>query len=254
MGADAGASPQRFEEQAMLSAQHLVKSFAGRRVIENVTLKLNRGEVVGLLGPNGAGKTTTFQMLTGMLVPDAGQITLDGHDITTMPFYDRARFGIAYLPQAPFVPRGLSVEQNIMLVLEARLAHASLRKARMEELIEEFRLGEVRKARVGNLSGGQRRRCEIAITLACEPSFAMLDEPFAGVDPHATDEIGKMIDHLADRDIGVLITDHKARELLGIVDRAYVIDSGRVLAEGDVEEIVSHQDVRRVYLGEEFRL
>jgi len=237
----------------MLSAQHLVKSFAGRRVIENVTLRLERGEVVGLLGPNGAGKTTTFQMLTGMLTPDAGQITMDGHNVTTMPFYDRARFGIAYLPQAPFVPRGLSVEQNITLVLEARL-EASARKAKMEELVEEFRLGEVRKSRVSNLSGGQRRRCEIAITLACEPSFAMLDEPFAGVDPHATDEIGKMIHYLADRDIGVLITDHKARELLGIVDRAYVIESGRVLAEGGVEEIVSHQDVRRVYLGEEFRL
>ncbi len=237
----------------MLSAQHLVKSFAGRRVIENVTLRLERGEVVGLLGPNGAGKTTTFQMLTGMLTPDAGQITLDGHDVTAMPFYDRARFGIAYLPQAPFVPRGLSVEQNITLVLEARL-DAPARKAKMEELVEEFRLGEVRKSRVGNLSGGQRRRCEIAITLACEPSFAMLDEPFAGVDPHATDEIGKMIHYLADRDIGVLITDHKARELLGIVDRAYVIESGRVLAEGGVDEIVGHQDVRRVYLGQEFRL
>jgi lipopolysaccharide export system ATP-binding protein len=237
----------------MLCAQHLVKSFAGRRVIENVTLRLQRGEVVGLLGPNGAGKTTTFQMLTGMLTPDAGHITLDGHTVTAMPFYDRARFGIAYLPQAPFVPRGLSVEQNITLVLEARL-DAPARKVKMEELIEEFRLGEVRKSRVGMLSGGQRRRCEIAITLACEPSFAMLDEPFAGVDPHATDEIGKMIHYLADRDIGVLITDHKARELLGIVDRAYVIESGRVLAEGGVEEIVGHEDVRRVYLGEEFRL
>jgi lipopolysaccharide export system ATP-binding protein len=238
----------------MLCAQHLVKSFAGRRVIEDVTLQLRRGEVVGLLGPNGAGKTTTFQMLTGMIVPDAGAITLDDHTVTTMPFYDRARFGIAYLPQAPFVPRGLTVEQNITLVLEARLADASARQAQMTALVEEFRLEEVRDKRVGNLSGGQRRRCEIAITLACEPSFAMLDEPFAGVDPHATDEIGQMIHHLADRDIGVLITDHKARELLGIVDRAYVIESGRVLAEGSVEEIVADQDVRRVYLGEEFRL
>jgi len=236
----------------MLSAQHLVKSFAGRRVIEDVTLQLERGEVVGLLGPNGAGKTTTFQMLTGMLVPDAGTITLDDHNVTTMPFYDRARFGIAYLPQAPFVPRGLTVEQNLTLVLEARLGAAH--KARMAELIEEFRLEEVRGKRVGNLSGGQRRRCEIAITLACEPNYAMLDEPFAGVDPHATDEIGQMIHQLAKRDIGVLITDHKARELLGIVDRAYVIESGRVLAQGDVEQIVADQDVRRVYLGEEFRL
>jgi lipopolysaccharide export system ATP-binding protein len=238
----------------MLCAQHLVKSFAGRRVIEDVTLKLDRGEVVGLLGPNGAGKTTTFQMLTGMITPDAGAITLDGHTVTTMPFYDRARFGIAYLPQAAFVPRSLTVEQNLTLVLEARLQGGASRKARMEELVEEFRLGELRRKKVGELSGGQRRRCEIAITLACEPSFAMLDEPFSGVDPHATEEIGQMIHHLAERDIGVLITDHKARELLGIVDRAYVIESGRVLAEGDVAEIVADQDVRRVYLGEEFRL
>ena len=238
----------------MLSAQHLVKSFAGRQVIEDVTLKLNRGEVVGLLGPNGAGKTTTFQMLTGMITPNAGAIHLDGHNVTAMPFYDRARFGIAYLPQAAFVPRGLTVEQNLTLVLEARLPDAAARKARMDELVEEFRLGELTRKKVGALSGGQRRRCEIAITLACEPSFAMLDEPFAGVDPHATEEIGQMIHHLADRDIGVLITDHKARELLGIVTRAYVIESGRVLAEGDVEEIIADQEVRRVYLGEEFRL
>jgi lipopolysaccharide export system ATP-binding protein len=238
----------------MLSAQHLVKSFAGRRVIEDVTLQFRRGEVVGLLGPNGAGKTTTFQMLTGMITPNAGSITLDGHNVTTMPFYDRARFGIAYLPQAPFVPRGLSVEDNLRLVLEARLADRASRKARMEELVEEFRLEQVRKKKVGNLSGGQRRRCEIAITLACEPSFAMLDEPFAGVDPNATDEISQMIHHLAKRDIGVLITDHKARELLGIVNRAYVIESGRVLAEGDVAGIVADQQVRRVYLGEGFRL
>jgi lipopolysaccharide export system ATP-binding protein len=238
----------------MLSAQHLVKSFAGRRIIEDVTLTLQRGEVVGLLGPNGAGKTTTFQMLTGMAPPDAGTILLDGHDVTRMPFYDRARFGIAYLPQAPFVPRDLTVAQNIALVLEARLASAAARKARLDALIEEFRLSEVRRKRVGELSGGQRRRCEIAITLACEPGFAMLDEPFAGVDPHATDEITGMIRQMADRDIGVLITDHKARELLSMVDRAYVIESGRVLAEGEAASIVSNAAVRRVYLGEAFRL
>jgi lipopolysaccharide export system ATP-binding protein len=238
----------------MLSAQHLVKSFAGRRVIEDVTLSLERGEVVGLLGPNGAGKTTTFTMLTGMLAPDAGAITLDGHVITTMPFYDRARFGIAYLPQAPFVPRGLTVEENILLVLEARLADARARKQRLGALIEEFRLEKLRTTRVGQLSGGQRRRCEIAITLACEPSFALMDEPFAGVDPHATDEITQMIRHMAARDIGVLITDHKARELLSIVDRAYVIESGRVLAEGETASIISNEAVRRVYLGEAFRL
>ena len=236
----------------MLSAQHLVKSFAGRRVIEDVTLSLERGEIVGLLGPNGAGKSTTFQMLTGMIPPDAGAIALDGYVITGMHFYDRARFGIAYLPQAPFVPRGLTVEQNILMVLEARMAGG--RKARLDELVAEFRLEEVRRKRVGELSGGQRRRCEIAITVACEPSFAMLDEPFAGVDPNNTDEIIGLIRHLADRDIGVLITDHKARELLGMVDRAYVIESGRVLAEGEAASIVSNEAVRRVYLGEAFRL
>ncbi len=236
----------------MLSAQHLVKSFAGRRVIEDVTLSLERGEIVGLLGPNGAGKTTTFQMLTGMLTPDAGAITLDGHVITAMPFYDRARFGIAYLPQAPFVPRGLTVAQNILMVLEARMAAG--RRARLDELIAEFRLEDVRGKRVGQLSGGQRRRCEIAITVACEPHFAMLDEPFAGVDPNNTDEIIGLIRQLADRDIGVLITDHKARELLGMVDRAYVIESGRVLAEGEATSIVANEAVRRVYLGEAFRL
>lgn len=238
----------------MLCAQHLVKSFAGRRVIEDVTLSLERGEVVGLLGPNGAGKTTTFQMLTGMYTPDAGTITLDDHVITTMPFYDRARFGIAYLPQAPFVPRGLTVAQNIMMVLETRLATVAERKARLDALIAEFRLEEVRDKRVGMLSGGQRRRCEIAITLACEPAFALMDEPFAGVDPHATDEISGLIRHLAECDIGVLITDHKARELLSIVERAYVIESGRVLAEGETATIVADEAVRRVYLGEAFRL
>jgi lipopolysaccharide export system ATP-binding protein len=238
----------------MLIAQHLVKSYAGRRIIENVTLSLQRGEIVALLGPNGAGKTTTFQMLTGMATPDGGSILLDGTDITNMPFYDRARFGISYLPQASFVPRSLSVEDNILLVLEARIANRTERKARLTELLTESRLGEVRKKKVGELSGGQRRRCEIAITLACEPAFAMFDEPFAGVDPRNTDEITMLIRHLADRDIGVLITDHKARELLNICERAYVIESGNILAHGLVEEIVTNPDVRRIYLGEAFRL
>jgi lipopolysaccharide export system ATP-binding protein len=238
----------------MLSAQHLVKSIAGRRIIEDVTLSLRRGEVVALLGPNGAGKTTSFQLLTGMMRPDRGTISLDGNDITNLPFYDRARHGIAYLPQAPFVPRSLTVEKNILLLLEARFRDGAECQNRLSRLLVEFRLEAVRKLLVGELSGGQRRRCEIAITLACEPSFAMLDEPFAGVDPNATEEIALMIQHLADKNIGVLITDHKARELLGIVDRAYVIQNGRVLAEGDVNEIVTDPEVRRVYLGEDFRL
>jgi lipopolysaccharide export system ATP-binding protein len=234
----------------MLSAQHLVKSFAGRRVIENVTLALERGEVVGLLGPNGAGKTTTFQMLTGMLTPDAGHITLDGHNVTAMPFYDRARFGVAYLPQAPFVPRGLTVEENITLVLEARLAHASSRRTKLEELIEEFRLGGRKTG--GRLSGSQRAAAD-RHHLACEPSSPCWTNPLPAWipatrrnqpdDPPSGGARHRRLDHR-----------HKARELLGIVDRAYVIDSGRVLAQGEVEEIVGHQDVRRVYLGEEFRL
>jgi lipopolysaccharide export system ATP-binding protein len=238
----------------MLSAQHLVKSFAGRRVIEDVSLTLRRGEIVALLGPNGAGKTTTFRLLTGMSAPDRGSILLDGINVTNVPFYDRARFGISYLPQAPFVPRSLSVEDNIALVLEARQADAAVRRERLSGLIAEFRLQAVRKSRVGELSGGQRRRCEIAITLACDPSFALLDEPFAGVDPKNTEEITSLIRHMTDRNIGVLITDHKARELLQIVDRAYVIEDGRVLAEGKVDEVVAHTEVRRVYLGEAFRL
>ena len=238
----------------MLSAQHLVKSFAGRRILENVTLTVQRGEVVALLGPNGAGKTTTFQLLTGMSIPDAGTIRLDGADITRMPFYDRARRGITYLPQASFVPASLSVSDNILLVLEAHVRSEPERRRQLAELLAEFRLEELAKMPVGKLSGGQRRRCEIAITLACKPSFAMLDEPFAGVDPRNTDEITGLIRHLAERDIGVLITDHKARELLQIVDRAYVIESGAILAHGVVDEIVSHAEVRRVYLGESFRL
>ena len=238
----------------MLCAQHLVKSFAGRRVIENVTLQLERGEVVGLLGPNGAGKTTTFQMLTGMIRPDAGAIALDGHNVTAMPFYDRARFGIAYLPQAAFVPRGLTVEENITLVLEARLPDKSARNRKMAELIEEFRLGEVRKARVGNLSGGQRRRCEIAITLACEPSFAMLDEPFAGVDPIAVEDIQSIVMHLRDRNIGVLITDHNVHETLSITDRAYLLFEGKILKAGTAEELANDEQVRKVYLGKNFEL
>jgi lipopolysaccharide export system ATP-binding protein len=238
----------------MLIAQHLVKSIAGRRIIEDVTLTLRRGEIVALLGPNGAGKSTSFSLLTGMQRPDRGTITLDGRDITNLPFYDRARHGIAFLPQAAFVPRSLTVETNIMMLLETRIADAGARRERLAQLLGEFRLQEQRTKRVGDLSGGQRRRCEIAITLACQPSFAMLDEPFAGVDPNSTEEIALMIQYLADRDIGVLITDHKARELLGIVDRAYVIKSGRVLAQGDVNEIVTNPEVRRVYLGEDFHL
>lgn len=238
----------------MLSVEHLVKSLAGRRIIEDVTLVAKRGEIVGLLGPNGAGKTTTFRMLTGLIVPDAGRIVLDGRDITMVPFYERARRGIAYLPQDSFVPRSLTVEDNITMVLEVRQPSARLRRAAAEELIARFHLGELRRRHVGVLSSGQRRRCEIAITLACNPALALLDEPFARVDPRAIGEIADLVHSLTDRNIGVLITDHNARELLRIVDRAYVIENGRVLAHGSSEELLADLEVRRAYLGEEFRI
>ena len=238
----------------MLSAQQLVKSLAGRRVVEDMTLTLKRGETVGLLGPNGAGKTTTFRMLTGLLRPDSGTINLDGADITCLPFYERARGGVAYLPQESFVPRSLSVEDNIAMVLEVRERSARKRVELSARLLSEFRLDAVRRTRVGMLSGGQRRRCEIAITLACGPSFALLDEPFAGVDPNAVREIATLIHHLTDRGIGVLITDHNARELLQLVDRAYVMESGRMLAHGGADDIIADLNVRRTYLGEAFRI
>ena len=238
----------------MLSVQQLVKSLSGHRVIEDVTLSVQRGETVGLLGPNGAGKTTTFRMLTGLILPDSGRIVLDGADITTLPFYERARRGISYLPQDSFVPRALSVEDNIAMVLEVRERSAKKRSEIFARLLSELHLDAVRKMPVGMLSGGERRRCEIAITLACEPSFALLDEPFTGVDPNTVEDIATLIRHMTDRGIGVLITDHNARELLQLVDRAYVIEDGRVLAHGSAEHIIADQNVRRVYLGEAFRI
>ncbi|HUO98662.1 MAG TPA: LPS export ABC transporter ATP-binding protein [Rhizomicrobium sp.] len=238
----------------MLSVEHLVKSLAGRRIIEDVTLHLERGELVGLLGPNGAGKTTTFRMLTGLITPDAGCIALDGHAITELPFYERARLGVAYLPQDPFVPRSLSVEQNIAMVLEAREPSARRRKEQAAELIEQFHLGDLKRRQVAVLSSGQRRRCEMAITLACNPAFALLDEPFARVDPQAIEEMADHIRLLRSRGIGVLITDHNARALLGLVDRSYVIESGRVLAHGTADVLMADTQVRRTYLGEEFRM
>lgn len=238
----------------MLSVQHLVKSLGGRRVIEDVTLDVARGEVVGLLGPNGAGKSTSFKMLTGLIVPDSGKITLDGDDVTFLPFYERARRGIAFLPQDSFVPRTLSTAANLALVLEVREASRKKRKERADALLEQFHLTGFRDLPVGTLSGGQKRRAEIAITLACEPSFLLLDEPFARVDPQAIEDIAALVRELAATGIGVLITDHNARELLGMVGRSYVIESGRVLAHGTAEGLLENPDVRRVYLGEEFRI
>ncbi len=235
-----------------LSAHDLSKSFKGRPVVRGVSLAVGRGQAVGLLGPNGAGKTTIFYMITGLIPADAGSIQLDGHDVTALPMYRRARLGIGYLPQETSIFRGLTVEQNIMAVLELVERSPRERARRLEQLLDEFKIGHLRKSRALALSGGERRRCEIARALACDPAYMLLDEPFAGIDPIAIADIRAMVRHLTDRGIGVLITDHNVRETLELIDRAYIIYDGEVLKEGTPEEIVASADVRRVYLGDMF--
>jgi lipopolysaccharide export system ATP-binding protein len=230
------------------------KSFKKRPVVRGISLSLERGEVVGLLGPNGAGKTTVFYMITGLIPPDEGRIELDGEDITRLPMYRRARLGIGYLPQEASIFRGLTVEQNIRAVLELVEPDKEKRAERLEALLEEFNITRVRKSPSIALSGGERRRVEIARALASQPSFMLLDEPFAGIDPIAIGDIRDLVRHLTNRGIGILITDHNVRETLGLVNRAYIIHDGQLLAEGTPEEIISNEDVRRVYLGKEFRL
>ena len=222
--------------------------------MRGVSLSLERGEVVGLLGPNGAGKTTVFYMITGLIHPDGGRILIDGEDITRLPMYRRARLGIGYLPQEASIFRGLTVEQNIRAVLELVEPDKEKRAERLEALLEEFKITRVRNSPSIALSGGERRRVEIARALASRPSFMLLDEPFAGIDPIAIGDIRDLVRHLTNRGIGVLITDHNVRETLGLVNRAYIIHDGQLLAEGTPEEIISNEDVRRVYLGKEFRL
>lgn len=237
-----------------LSAHNLGKSFKKRPVLRNVSMRVQRGEVVGLLGPNGAGKTTSFYIITGLLSPDAGLVTLDNHDITDLPMYRRARMGIGYLPQEASIFRGLNVEQNIRSVLEVVEPVRNKREEKLDNLLAEFSITHLRKTPSVALSGGERRRVEIARALASDPSFILLDEPFAGIDPIAVGDIRELVMHLKDRGIGVLITDHSVRETLGIVDRAYIIHEGTVLMEGSPTEIVNNDDVRRVYLGERFSL
>ena len=237
-----------------LFAINLVKSYAGRPVVRGVTLSLQRGEVVGLLGPNGAGKTTCFYMITGLLAPDRGSIILDNRDITPLPMYRRARLGIGYLPQEASVFRGLSVENNIRAVLEGIEPSRKRRAAIIDALLAEFGLDRVRKTPAVALSGGERRRVEIARALACNPQFIFLDEPFAGIDPIALNDIRDLVVHLKDRGIGVLITDHNVRETLDVIDHAYIIHDGTVLMAGSSAEIVENEDVRRLYLGERFSL
>jgi lipopolysaccharide export system ATP-binding protein len=238
----------------MLNVHHLGKAYKARRVVEDVSLNVRRGEAVGLLGPNGAGKTTVFYMITGLVKPDKGMIELDGHDVTGLPMYRRARLGIGYLPQEASIFRGLSVEDNIRAVLEIAEPDRRRRAQQLEALLEEFDIKRLRKSPSIALSGGERRRCEIARALASNPSFMLLDEPFAGIDPIAVGDIQDLVHHLKGRGIGVLITDHNVRETLGLIDRAYIIHSGHVLTEGGPDEIVANPEVRRHYLGEGFRM
>lgn len=242
------------EEKSVLEAQQLKKSYSGRTVVKDVSLKVEQGEVVGLLGPNGAGKTTSFYMIVGLVKADLGKITLNGMEITTQPIHERALNGIGYLPQEASIFRELSVEENIEAVLENRDIPRAQRKSMLEILIQDFKLGHVAKSKGGALSGGERRRVEIARTLALEPKFVLLDEPFAGVDPIAVGDIQNLITALKMRNIGVLITDHNVRETLGIVDRAYIMNSGELLVSGTPNELVNDERARKFYLGEEFRM
>ena len=235
-------------------ASGLGKTYGGRQVVQDVSLSVRRGEAVGLLGPNGAGKTTVFYMITGLVRPDLGRIDLDGHEVTQLPMYRRARLGIGYLPQEASIFRGLNVEDNIRAVLENTVADRDQREHQLESLLEEFDIKRLRRAPSIALSGGERRRCEIARALAGQPSFMLLDEPFAGIDPIAVGDIQQLVRHLKQRGIGVLITDHNVRETLGLIDRAYIIHSGRVLTEGVPDAIVANPDVRRFYLGQDFRM
>jgi lipopolysaccharide export system ATP-binding protein len=247
-----GAAP--LERKGVLAVHGVEKTFVGRKVVKGVSLYVRKGEAVGLLGPNGAGKTTVFYMITGLIPADKGRIELDGHNVTPLPMYQRARLGIGYLPQEASIFRGLNVEQNIRAVLEVVEKSVKQRERDLDELLEEFNITRLRKTPSIALSGGERRRVEIARALATRPNYMLLDEPFAGIDPIAVGDIQTLVRHLTNRGIGVLITDHNVRETLGLTDRAYIIYSGEVLMEGRAADIVNNPDVRRLYLGEQFQL
>jgi lipopolysaccharide export system ATP-binding protein len=238
--------------EGWLTCEGVRKTYRKRTVVKDVSVAVGRGEAVGLLGPNGAGKTTVFYMITGLVPADAGRITIDGRDVTALPMYRRARLGIGYLPQEASIFRGLTVEQNIMAVLELVEPNRRRRQEQLDSLLDEFKIARLRKSPSIALSGGERRRCEIARALASRPSFMLLDEPFAGIDPLAVSDIQDLVRHLTARGIGVLITDHNVRETLNLVDRGYVIADGQVLTHGNPEEIKANEDVRRVYLGDMF--
>lgn len=239
-------------DQSGLNAMNLAKTFKKRRVVHDVSLSLKRGEIVGLLGPNGAGKTTCFYMMMGLITADEGKIMIDGEDVTHLPMYQRARLGVGYLPQETSIFRGMTVEENVMSVVELIEKDKKARKQAVESLLEELHITHIRSQSAMSLSGGERRRVEIARALASRPSFMLLDEPFTGIDPLAISDISDLVRYLKDRGIGVLITDHQVRETLEIVDRASIIYDGRVLFEGAPKEILSNEEVRRVYLGERF--
>ncbi len=248
------SGPRLIADNKGLFAHHLGKRYKKRPVLRDVSLSVSRGEAVGLLGPNGAGKTTCFYLLTGLLAADTGRILIDGHDITDLPMYRRARLGIGYLPQEASIFRGMNVEDNIRAVLEVVEPIQERRETMLDELLGEFSITHLRRTPALALSGGERRRVEIARALASQPAFMLLDEPLAGIDPIAVSEIRELVSHLKDRGIGVLITEHNVRETLDVVDRAYILHNGSVLMEGPPDEIVAHEGVRQVYLGERFSL
>jgi lipopolysaccharide export system ATP-binding protein len=237
-----------------LKTVNLVKSFKGRRVVDDVNLRIQQGEVVGLLGPNGAGKTTSFYIIVGLTLPDEGHVFLNDKEITQLPMFLRARNGISYLPQEPSIFRKLTVEENILAILETLPLNSKERRARLDELVEELGLSHVRKSQGYMLSGGERRRVEIARSLVISPSFILLDEPFAGIDPIAVVEIQRIVNHLKAKHIGILITDHNVRETLKVTDRAYIINDGKIFRAGTPGELASDEDVRKLYLGENFQL
>lgn len=237
-----------------IRAEKLVKEYAGRRVVNEVSLEVEQGTIVGLLGPNGAGKTTSFYMIVGLEHPDTGHVYLDDEDVTALPMYRRALKGIGYLPQEASIFRKLTVEENIMAILEQIESDSAKRQQKMEELIQEFHIDHIRKSKGSALSGGERRRVEIARALATDPGFILLDEPFAGIDPIAVADIQVMVAHLSKRGIGVLITDHNVRETLSIVDRAYILSAGKILVEGTSQQVAQDPVARKFYLGENFRI
>jgi lipopolysaccharide export system ATP-binding protein len=239
----------------MLSASNLAKSFKGREVVRDVSLTIDQGEIVGLLGPNGAGKTTCFYMIVGLIRADSGNVTLQGSDVTELAIHERARHGLSYLPQDSSIFRTLTVEENILSILQTRSELSSAeRDSKLEKLMDEFNITHIRKNKGMSLSGGERRRTEIARTLATDPKFILLDEPFAGVDPISVSDIKAIIQQLKDRGIGILLTDHNVRETLDICEKAYIVSEGQLIAEGDAETILGNDKVRQVYLGEQFRI